>query len=64
MLSEFYYEQHAACPACGSDSIKKTCIGCLGDKDTNRAKCCTCKWVGIVHDLVPQKAIEASHARD
>lgn len=54
-----YRRQHACCPQCGNVHIETTCMGYLwiddAIKDGNRATCHKCKWVGIVHDMVPNK---------
>lgn len=54
MPSDTYYELHAVCPRCGSDSIEHTLRGC-GPPDTNRAICRArgCDWAGIVDQLAP-----------
>jgi hypothetical protein len=53
-----YRRQHAVCPKCSSDDVLRTLMG-VGDSavDDNRARCQSCHWVGIVHDLVPRKEI-------
>lgn len=51
-MIEGYYDLHHVCPRCGkADNYQQTCVGVLGDKDTNQATC-ICGWVGIVHDLI------------
>lgn len=43
------------CPECNGTVIETTTMGIGGDVDSNRAYCHSCKWEGIVHDLVPEK---------
>lgn len=52
-----YYKEHKCCPKCGNSKIVTTCVGYL-DIDRNRASCNECHWMGIVHDLVPEKKDE------
>ena len=56
-----YHRQHAACPQCGAVDNEQTCVGYIPIpghedeyQDRNRVRC-ECGWVGIVHDLVPEK---------
>jgi hypothetical protein len=55
-----YNKNHVACPQCFSKSVWQTCMGCLWlnekYKDTNRARCSNCDFVGIVDDLVPERS--------
>lgn len=55
---DIYYQEHIACPICGSDSIETSLVGyySVPHKDKNTAKC-LCGWKGIVDDLVPIKEI-------
>ena len=55
-----YSLDHCACPNCGStNGVWQTTMGVIGVlfsdyKDVvNRANCDNCKWVGRVHDLIP-----------
>lgn len=55
-----YYKAHRCCPKCGSDRIFEGTVGygvgfCDDAIDENQAYCCSCKWKGIVNDLVPPK---------
>ena len=55
--NDIYYSMHSLCPSCGKDDVERRCIGqWFRDsetfKDENKAMC-SCGWVGIVHDLVP-----------
>ncbi len=57
MSKETYYQEHSACPTCGSDDIESTCAGRIYQegipyKDSNKSVCHGCGWVGLVHDLV------------
>lgn len=56
---ENYYQVRTHCPQCGSDQIESQTQGMIildpaSFQDTNQAKCDTCQWAGIVHDLKPQ----------
>lgn len=56
-----YDEAHKRCPACGSRDVGTTTMGCLPVagvpyRNTNRARCHSCNWQGIVHDLTPDAA--------
>jgi len=62
-----YTYNHAACPSCGNIwTVEQTCgpplcgyeIGHPEYHDTNYAKC-PCGWRGKVHDLLPEKPIQA-----
>ena len=53
-----YYYRHMACPKCGNLYLETTYMGNVLNyedmnsyKDTNTAKCHSCGWQGIVHDL-------------
>ncbi len=48
------YTKHATlrvCPSCGADDIEQTTKGGLSPIDDNRARCHSCRWVGIVAEL-------------
>lgn len=51
-----YRAAHIACPTCTSSQIFHTTAGGIYVPDTNKAKCMSCGWVGIVHDLKPVEA--------
>jgi hypothetical protein len=40
------------CPECASASIETTTLGIIRGKDTNKATCLVCGWVGVAHELV------------
>lgn len=61
-MRDKYYDQHKACPECGSTRNCQSYVGYIMDlrnpeeyNDKNRAKCNDCNWVGTVHDLVKAK---------
>lgn len=60
-MMRIYYQQHDICPACKtSKSIMTTCASCLDlyggpYRDTNKAECHGCGWVGIVDDMLPKE---------
>lgn len=49
-----YRIEHQFCPRCGSNNIGETlaCFYTNHGIDTNTARCGSCKWIGIVHDLI------------
>jgi hypothetical protein len=52
--TEEYYSQHSICPKCNSDIIKATTGPSFSEViNTNHARCESCGWQGIVHDLNP-----------
>ena len=55
-----YYAARKRCPKCDGRWVIQTLAGCVLDlekpeeyKDTNRAICEACGWIGIVHDMKP-----------
>jgi len=49
------------CPQCHSDNIESTTMGIIRSRDTNRARCFNCDWVGEAWQTQPNwhPAIEA-----
>ena len=57
-IAREYESKHTNCPKCRSNDIATTCVGVglIGDyRDTNRATCQKCGWIGIVDDLVSEQ---------
>ena len=50
---------HTHCPFCNDTHIVQTISGWSNDPevgiiDNNKAECQSCKWEGVVHDLLPK----------
>lgn len=57
-----YEMDHKYCPQCGNTNYSQTLMSFHYDgpdsKDTNRIKCFTCGFMGIIHDLVSSPKIK------
>jgi len=61
--SHAYEQAHRYCPACGCRAFGTTLACRYGDKDTNRATCSSCGWIGIVHDRVATRVDNACRCK-
>jgi hypothetical protein len=51
-ITASYREAHCCCPICGNREIYQTTAGGIYAPDTNKALCLSCRWSGIVDELV------------
>lgn len=57
-----YDDAHCRCPQCGSTEVDRehgTSVHVVGTefRDLNWARCCDCKWFGVVHAMVGKRLL-------